>query len=213
MADKLDRVIDAALGLAAEKGWRRLSLAAVARRAGLSLAGLYELTPSRAAILAAAMARGDRAMLAAAGELSGDPVRDRLFDLVMRRLDTLSPWRESVAAILSDLGRDPQAALCALPGFACSLDWMLRVAGAEAAGVAGMVRRHALAVVYLLTLRSWINDDSADQGKTLATLDRTLKQAESVLALTPAKGWGEAVTAEVAPPPACQARRRKSSIK
>ena len=204
MADALDRIIDAALGLAAEKGWRRLSLAAVARRAGLSLAELYRLAPSKPLILAAAMARTDRAMLAAASALADEPVRDRLFDLVMRRLDALAPWREAVAAILSDLARNPPAALCALPAFARSLDWMLRAAGAEASGLGGLARRQALAVVYLLTLRRWINDDSADQGKTLAALDRALKQAESVLAFTPARGWGE-----TEPPAAAAPKRRR----
>ena len=91
------------------------------------------------------------------------------------------------------------AALCALPAFERALDWMLRAAGAEDRGLALMARRHALAVVYVLTLRIWINDDSADQGKTMAALDRALKQAESVLTLTPARGWGEAKPQGVAP--------------
>ena len=44
-------VIDTALNLAAEKGWRDLALADIAQAAGLSLAELYGLHPSKQAIL------------------------------------------------------------------------------------------------------------------------------------------------------------------
>ena len=44
-------VIDTALNLAAEKGWRDLALADIAQAAGMSLAELYGLHPSKQAIL------------------------------------------------------------------------------------------------------------------------------------------------------------------
>jgi hypothetical protein len=41
-----------------------------------------------------------------------------------------------------------------------------------------MLRVNGLAAVYLSTLYAWLNDDSPDNSRTLAALDRALKQAE-----------------------------------
>ena len=57
-------VIDTALNLAAEKGWRDLALADIAQAAGMSLAELYGLHPSKQAILDAYRRGIDRDVLA-----------------------------------------------------------------------------------------------------------------------------------------------------
>src|SRR5262245_21775410 len=81
-----DRVIDAALALAASQGWNAASLGDIAAHAGISTSGLYALFPSKSAILDAFMRRNDRASLAGVDTASADggSVRDRLFDLIMR---------------------------------------------------------------------------------------------------------------------------------
>src|SRR5215475_15444083 len=56
--------IDTALRLAAEKGWRNLALIDIAQAAGMSLAELYALFPSKQAILDAYLRGIDRAVLA-----------------------------------------------------------------------------------------------------------------------------------------------------
>ena len=79
-----ERIVDAALALAGERGWRTISLADIAEAAGMSLTALYTVLPSKGAILEAFARRIDRATLAGlepAAE-SEDSVRDRLFELV-----------------------------------------------------------------------------------------------------------------------------------
>src|ERR1700730_1833993 len=70
-------VIDTALNLAAEKGWRDLALADIAQAAGISLAELYALHPSKQAILDAYRRGIDRAVLADA-EVPEGTAKDRL---------------------------------------------------------------------------------------------------------------------------------------
>jgi hypothetical protein len=38
-----------------------------------------------------------------------------------------------------------------------------------------------LSVVYLSVLRVWLQDETADQSKTMAALDRALRQGEQIL--------------------------------
>ena len=172
-----DRVINAALGLAAERGWRGLSLADIAEGAGLTLAEVRTLFPSKAAILQGFTRRTDERVLAA-GTADGSSPRDRLFDVLMRRFDVLQPHRDAVRSIVRDVALDPLAAICQGPQLLCSMAWMLEAAGLSSAGIDGAIRTKGLTVVYLRALAAWLNDDSADLSKTMAALDRGLARAE-----------------------------------
>ena len=56
-----DRIIDATVAGIAELGWRRLSLAAIAARAGLPIIAVYRTFPSKQAVLCGLFRRIDEA--------------------------------------------------------------------------------------------------------------------------------------------------------
>jgi AcrR family transcriptional regulator len=174
-----DRIVDAALELAAERGWSGIALADIAAAARLSLAEVYALFPAKGAILDAFVRRIDRATLSGVDVNAAEgSVRDRLFEIVMRRLDALAPHRRAVAAIAGDLPRDPLMALCSGGRLLRSIAWMAGAAGVDTSGLLGPLRVKALAAIYAGVLRVWLGDESADKAKTMAALDRALKQAE-----------------------------------
>ena len=110
------RIVDAALDLAAQRGWRRTSLADIAAAADMELAELYRIAPSKASILAAFATRIDEAMLADPDpKLADEPIRDRLFALVMRRFDAMQPYREAVCALAAPGAADPIELACGGP--------------------------------------------------------------------------------------------------
>ncbi len=184
--NRRDRIIDAALGLATEKPWRRVSLGDIAAAAKVELADLHAEFPSRTAILASVMARADKAVL---GDIDpaarSEPPRDRLLDALLRRLDALAPHKAAIAAILRDMPGDPMGALCLAPHLLSSMGWTLEAAGIGSAGLSGRLRTKGLAAIWLGALGVWVRDDSDDQGKTMAFLDRRLRQAERLACLLP----------------------------
>jgi len=181
-----DRIVDAALALVARRGWRDVSLAEIAVEAGGSLADVHAAFRSKAAILAAFVDRIDDAVLAGTDpDATGEPVRDRLMDAVLRRLDALKPYKESVRALLRDGGGDPLAGLCGAARLMRSMAWTLEAAGVSSAGLLGCARVKGLAAIYLSTVRVWLADDSEDSARTMAHLDRRLQQAERLLAWLP----------------------------
>ncbi len=174
------RIIDAALALAATRGWRTISLADIAAAAGVSLAALYAVFPSKAAILEAFSREIDRAVVAGGEATAEDESpRDRLFDVLMRRFDALGPYRDGVAAVLRDTARDPLAAACGAGPLLRSMALMLETAGISSSGLSGAVRTKGLAAIYLATMRDWLRDDTADKARTMAALDSRLRRAES----------------------------------
>ena len=113
--------------MAAEQGWRSVSVAAAARAAGLPLARARERFPGRAAILLRFGRLADQAALAEAP--SDGPARDRLFDLLMRRIDALQAHRAGVLALLRALPGEPPIALLLTLATRRSMRWMLEAAG------------------------------------------------------------------------------------
>lgn len=177
-----DRLIDAALALAGEKGWRRLTMATIAERAGVPLHEALRVLGSRNEVLRAMGRRVDAAMLdEALGFTETDTPRDRLFDMLMRRYDALTPLRPGVAAIIRELPTDPVTFVVSMQGVYQSMGLALEAAGLSADGLGGLAARKGLAAVYLSTMRTWAKDDSADMATTMAALDKGLDRAESVV--------------------------------
>ena len=177
-----DRIIDAMLSLAVDKGWVRLSLHDIAAEADVSLAQLHEHYASKPAILSACMKRVDHQVLAGMGKPAKDETtRDRLFDVLMRRFDALNPHKEAIRGILQDVPRHPPLALFLACRAKKSMRWMLEAADAFCPGLFGKIQVKGLTAIYAASMRVWLNDDSGDMGKTMAFLDKRLTRAEAMM--------------------------------
>jgi len=194
-----DHVIDSALRLAAEKGWRDLSLAEIAAAAKLPLAKVYAVFSSKQAILSAFSRRIDAQILAEAEPDSREgTARDRLFDVLMRRFDALGPHKAAIHAIVRDVGCDPLMGLCAAAQFRRSLACMLEAADLSAEGLRGALRIKILGAVYVASLRVWLRDDSPDMARTMAAVDRHLRRVEWLAACCSRAGRSRRRGAEAA---------------
>ena len=169
-------LIAAAFQMAAGRGWARLSVAAAARDAGLPLARARERFPTRAAVLLRFGRLADQAALAEAP--SDGPVRDKLFYLLMRRIDVLQAHRAGILALLRDLPGQPTIALLLAAANRRSMRWMLGAAGISTSGLGGDLRVKGLLAVWLWTIRAWRTDESTDLSATMSALDSALQRAE-----------------------------------
>jgi hypothetical protein len=153
--------------------------------------------PMRAAILLRFGSLADQAALALAP--TEGPARDRLFDIVMRRIDSLQTNRDGVLALFRHLPLDPcLAAMLAMTSLR-SMGWLLEGAGIDATGPRGKLRAKGMLAVWLATVHAWRTDASEDLSATMAALDRALRRAEQV------EGWMSgrrpAAAPESPPPP------------
>jgi AcrR family transcriptional regulator len=154
------RLIEAALRLAALQGWPDTTMAEVAEEAGVGLAEARRLFPSKTHLLAGFIEHVDEQVLGAGvADLEGEPVRDRLFDLLMRRFDALKPHRKGVAAIARALSCDPLTAGCLAAGpVRRSLEWTLSAAQAQGSGPFAPLLVKGLGVVDRCGLRAFLKD-------------------------------------------------------
>ena len=167
------------MALLAEKPFEQIGFAEIAKRVGVSLSELRDTFGSTLAILAAHMKAIDRAVLAGDdGDMAEEPPRERLFDVLMRRLEILAPHKAAVRSLMRSAARNPGLAF-ALNGLAVrSLQWMLTAADIGAAGPRGMVRAQGLALLFAQVLRTWVHDDDPGLAPTMAALDRALARGQ-----------------------------------
>jgi ubiquinone biosynthesis protein COQ9 len=181
-----DRLREAALRLLAERGWAATTVADIAAEAGVSAAEAAEIFPTKAAILAEVQTWIDEQAGAAAP--GSGTVRDKLFELLMRRFDALKPHKKAVRALAAGVCANPLAGLTAAPRLAKSLARSLDSAGAGTSGPTGPLKVQGLGLIYANAFRIWLGDETPDMSKTMAALDRGLGRAESLARLCPQRG-------------------------
>jgi len=196
-----DRIVAAFIALLAEKSFERIDLSEIAARAGVSLGAMRAEFPSALAIYAAHVKAIDRAVLdGGEGDMAEEPPRERLFDVLMRRIELLKPHREAVRSLLRSAGRNPGLAL-ALNGLAVrSQQWMLTAADIHASGPRGVLRAQGLALIWARVLRTFVNDDDEGLARTMAELDRALGRGARLI------GFLDDLCRFV---PGCRPRRRR----
>jgi AcrR family transcriptional regulator len=170
-----ERIVAAFMALLAEKPIEQIGLAEIAGRSGVSLGALREEFASTLAIYAAHVKAVDRQVLDGGdGDMAEEPPRERLFDVLMRRIEILTPHKEALRSLLRSAMRNPGLALALNAMAVRSQQWMLTAADIHASGPRGMVRAQGLALLFARVLRVFVHDDDEGHARTMATLDREL---------------------------------------
>jgi len=187
-----ERIVEAFMALLGEQPIERIGMAEIAARAGVSLADLRSEFGTPLAILAAHVKQLDRQVLAEIDpDMAEETPRERLFDVLMRRIELLSPHKEAVRSLLRSTRYDPPLTLALNVMAVRSQQWMLTAAGIDASGPKGMVRAQGLALLFANVLRTWVDDDDDGLARTLAALDRDLARDQAQRGLDQRLGTAE----------------------
>ncbi len=179
---KRSKAVRAALDLAATRGWGDIGLADIAQAANLDLADLRCEFSCKSDILRALQAEIDAEVLARvrpAGDAQSP--RDRLFDILMTRLELMQPYKPALRRISAYLRCRPGEASALLCTSLASQYWMLAGAGAKLNGPGGALRVAGLTAVYGKVFQVWLDDPSPSLDKTMAALDQRLAKGERML--------------------------------
>ncbi len=173
--DNRDKAINALRALLGEQRFEAIGFADIAERAGLTLAQLRAEFPSKLAIIAARSKDIDKAVLSGSqSEMSEEPARDRLFDVLMRRFEAMEGDQAMVRELMRAAMRHPSLGFALNAMAVNSQQWMLEAAGIHASGPKGVIRAQGLAVLFAGVARVWVDDDDEGLARTMAALDREL---------------------------------------
>ncbi|MFG5120217.1 TetR/AcrR family transcriptional regulator [Methylorubrum sp. POS3] len=180
--DSRTAAVEALMRLAAEQPWNDIEIGDIAREADLSLAELRELFPSKGAVLGGLSRIIDRAVLDGdTSDLADEPARERLFDVLMRRLDAMTPYKAALQRISFALRGDPLSML-ALNGVALnSHRYMLAAAGIDTEGPLGRLKIQGTVLAFARTVEVWLDDEDPALARTMAKLDREIRRGETFM--------------------------------
>ncbi len=186
--------IDALMALVADQGWKSVELPAVAQKAGISLATLRDLFPSKGAMLAGFGRMLDREVIEGANpDLIGEPAHERVFDLMMRRLDAMAPYKAALGEIRRAIRSDLVSAAALNQSGLNSWRYLLGSIDIPVEDELGMLKIQGAVVVFARTVDTWLDDTDPSMAKTMATLDKELKNGGRIL------GFAEDVRRMTAP--------------
>lgn len=175
--EKLRRQLALAVGEnAVFDGWTAKAVDSAAAQLGIDPAQARLAMPkSQAAMIDLYMQEVDRGLEAwfTPKRLAGLKIRDKIRELVWRRLEIMGPAREAVRRALAILAM-PQNLPLALRASWRSADLMWRIAGDTSTDFNHYTKRMTLGAVYGSTLLAWLDDDSEGWADTAAFLDRRI---------------------------------------
>ncbi len=177
-----ERILSAALVLIADKPWHSISMEMIAESAGATLTTVYKYYPTKLHLVSGFIERINKRLLLEHDYNDRDePKRDRLIDVLMRRLELLQPYKKAVHSIIASTVFDPYSTLCLIPSFSKAMAWSLEAGGLNSSGFVGLIRVKVLSIIYLSTMRVWLKDESEDLSLTLSYLDRSVRRVETIL--------------------------------
>ena len=177
-----DRIVDALMELAAERDWDRIEISDVAERAGVTLLEFREAFPSKGAVLGSFNRRIDQLVLGDDDKsLSEESTRDRIFDVLMRRFDALSPYKYALKRMAPSLARDPLTLAALNQAALNSMRFMLAAAGVETEGPMGAFKLQGAVLAYAKVMDVWFRDEDPGLSRTMAALDEELKRGGMVI--------------------------------
>lgn len=172
------KAFNACLEVIEREGWKNFSFAKASQESAIPLHVFHEQFSSPSDVLIHLFRLIDAAVLKNLDSVEGLSPKDALFDILMSRFEGALPYKSVLKSFWGDWIMAPAEA----PAFACqgfsSMAWMLEAAGLESRGLKGILRVQGLTALYLLTLRTWLTDDSPDLGKTMVFLDKGLVKLE-----------------------------------
>ncbi len=145
----------------------------------MPLAALRQEFGSKFPIVAAYVKAIDRKVLAGGeADMAEEPPRERLFDVLMRRLEAMAPDRAAIRSLMRSARRHPSLAFAFNALAVRSQQWMLTAANIDAAGPRGIVRAQGLALLFASVLRTFVRDEDEGLARTMAALDRALGRGQ-----------------------------------
>ena len=176
-----DRIVDAALELAEERGWANVRLYQVAERADVPLARIGAEFRDQDAVANAWFARALAAIERIRPEtLAGQAAAERLHLVVMGWFDALAPHREVTGEMLRAklYPSHPQHWVPLIFDLSRLVHWFLDAARIASTGRARQMAEIGLTAIFLASVRVWLSDDSPGSERTRLYLYRRLDAAD-----------------------------------
>lgn len=172
-------VVDAFMTALMTTPYPDIHLRTLADQANVPFAKLLMTFSSRLDVFASFAEHVDEVVLSGDDpDMLEEPARERLFDVLMRRFDTLLPYKLALIQLERDMRREPALTMGLGRIAATSMARMAASADVDVEGARGALVMAGLMQVYARVMRVFLRESDEGQALTMAELDKALRQAE-----------------------------------
>ena len=177
-------IVDALFILTPTMSWKDITMEKIAKVVKLNKMDLNKYFTSKISILIAYNNSLDQAIFVEFKKESENTLvnsRDQIFDIIMAKFDILNSKKDGIRHIFKktfpvELVANPKSYL----NLVKSMKLVLNLAGIKTNTPMGCIRVNILSGIFINSFISWLSDDSPDMSKTMASLDKGLRQAEAL---------------------------------
>ena len=105
--------------------------------------------------------------------------KDILFELIMMRFDEMEEFKSSLAKILDVSKNKPLLASIITRNVMNTMDFFLELSNSYSNYAFDVLKKNFLFLIYSITFKTWLSDNTEDLSKTMAELDKLLSTAEN----------------------------------
>lgn len=176
------KIIEAVLETLMHTSWDRLTMETLAKKLALTPVQLYHVFPTRCELLKGIVHFMDDKMIKLYQEGEANlPLQEKLFDIIMCRFEVMEPYKKSLKNIIFAIWRDPLSFPEGILSGLQSMTLILKTVDVPVDGIKGRLNIKILSLFYLYALKFWFEDESQDMAKTLAHVDKGLKNIINLL--------------------------------
>ena len=106
--------------------------------------------------------------------------KDILFELTMMRFDEMEEFKGSLSKILDVSKKKPLLASVITKNVMNTMDFFLELSNSYSNYAFDVLKKNFLFLIYSITFKTWLSDNTEDLSKTMAELDKLLSTAENV---------------------------------
>ena len=105
--------------------------------------------------------------------------KDTLFELIMMRFDEMKIYKKSLKLILQESKKKPVLISTITKNVVNTMDFYLQLSNSYKNRPLDIFKKNFLFIIYSLSFRIWLDDETNDLSKTMAELDRLLSMAKN----------------------------------
>ncbi|MEE2998381.1 MAG: TetR/AcrR family transcriptional regulator [Pseudomonadota bacterium] len=178
-----EKIILATLKLAETMPWQEVTMNKIAKAAKIENSTLNENFSSKLSILSAFNRQLDeQAMKNFSNITNMGSIREQIFEILMARFDSLNLHKIALNSIYKEtVPIDPIASSHGFNNLINSMEIILNIVGIATRSPLGCIKTKVLGAIFFRSFRTWLKDESPDMAKTMATLDKDLAKAETIM--------------------------------
>ena len=176
------KIEDSFLEILLKKDFNKIKISEIQKKTRVSSKKFFELFKTKEEIMISFFKRIDKLLEKKIKKVNlGNNIKDNLFEICMTRLDLLHPYKKNLHNFYLSFQNKPKLFFKLYQSFFKSMEMNLKLSNIDLEPIKKNLKIFLFSSLYLSILYEWFKENSNDNEKVMASLDRRLTLIENLL--------------------------------